>query len=74
MRISWKRCMIEPMLQLTTNRMSAIAFNNMPTYVTCDATKRRNRRLVTPGAMKNNESAYNLETVHDGANFCNNKH
>jgi hypothetical protein len=49
------------------NRMSAIAFNNMPTYLTCDATKRRNRRYVTSGLQKAQKIAYNYETVRDRA-------
>src|SRR5271157_2312013 len=44
--------MIEQKFTLITNRKSAIAFQNPPLYLTCDATWRRNRRDVTSGLMK----------------------
>ena len=41
--------MIEQTLTLITYRMSAIAFQNLPSNLTCDAIWRRNRRYVTSG-------------------------
>src|SRR5208282_4622799 len=51
-RITRKRYVIEQKLTLNTNRKSANAFQNMPFYLTCDATWRRNLRYVTSGFIK----------------------
>jgi hypothetical protein len=60
--------MIEQKFTLITNRKSAIAFQNPPLYLTCDATWRRNRRYVTSGLIKKfAKIVYNLETVRDRA-------
>ena len=67
-RVTRKRYAIEQKLTLITNRKSAIAFRNLPFYLTCDATWRRKRRYVTSGVInKITIIAYNSETVRDRA-------
>src|SRR5208282_671888 len=61
--ITRKRYVIEQKLTLITNRKSAIAFQNLPFNLTCDATWRRNRRYVTSGFKTITKIAYNSETV-----------
>src|SRR5208282_4681962 len=66
--ITLKRYVIEQKLTLFANRKAAIAFQNPPLYLTCDATCRRNRRYVTSGLMKTfAKIVYTLETVRDRA-------
>ena len=61
--------MIEQKFTLITNRKSAIAFQNRPLYLTCDATWRRNWRYITSGLIGTfDQITYNFETVHDRAN------
>src|SRR5208282_4388237 len=64
--IARKRYVMEQKLTLNTNRKSAIAFQNLPFYLTCDAIWRRNRRYVTSGfTNKITKIAYNSETLRD---------
>jgi len=59
---------MEQKLTLITIRKSAIAFQNLSSNLTCDATWRRNRRYVTSGfTNKITDIAYNSETVRDRA-------
>src|SRR5208282_1692272 len=51
--IARKRYVIEQKLTLNTNRKSANDFQNMPFYLTCEATWRRNLRYVSSDFMKN---------------------
>src|SRR5208282_6074763 len=67
--ITLKRYVIEQKLTLFVNRKAAIAFQNPPLYLTCDATWRRNWRYVTSGLIATfDQITYNLETVHYRAN------
>src|SRR5271157_5418687 len=73
-RITRKRYVIEQKLTLISNRKSAIAFQNLPFNLTCDATWQRNRRYVTSGLTnKITKITYNSETVRDRAKVNINK-
>ena len=52
-RKTWKRYVIEQKLTLITIRKLAIAFPNLPFYLTYDSTCQRNRRYISSDFMIN---------------------